>query len=321
MSFTIQLERNMQEKNEINKTPILIASYTGTLKTETSIVDPSILLECSLDDVADANYMTIPSFKRSYFITNITSVRTGLVQIDAHCDVLSSFKTAILSNQATIKRQETDYNLYTTDKQMKYFAKPIVTVKEFPNGLSGEVYVLSLAGPSETWEQTTWIVETLHRATADLYTTQRGGTGLRFYSVKEYKKSSNASIPPQPFGYEIVMGSRYFMPEWTDAGFYLSVVEAGHQYQTNYPLFPDGVEGELSSYVSDADNYVLWRTNVGYDTYMQSTIAITANSDPNDPDNMVRHELISNTDFASGKRISLPHPIKHVIFEWSVPDQ
>ena len=141
MSFNITLYQSGAEKNRVDKSEFLtsIAEYTGELKSETSIIDPEILIECDLEDVALSNYMYIPEFGRYYFITNITSVRSSLVQFEAHCDVLMSFKDEILANSAIIKRNEGAYDLYLQDPKIKELSRPRFQQLYFEDGYEPDV--------------------------------------------------------------------------------------------------------------------------------------------------------------------------------------
>lgn len=146
MSFDIVLQRNESEKNRMDKTLTNIATVSGTLKAETSIIDPVILIECNLADYVNCNYMTIATFGRSYFVDNIRSIRNGLVEFSCHVDVISSFKTQIRSNKAIIRRQENKWNLYLNDGTFKTYQNPNVLTKEFPSGFSTLEFVLAVAG-------------------------------------------------------------------------------------------------------------------------------------------------------------------------------
>lgn len=150
MSFTITIQNNSSENNKLDKTLTTIESLTGTLKQETSIIDPVILIEADLNQLVNANYCTIPTFGRSYFINNIRSIRNGLIEISCHVDVLSSFKTAIRSNSAIIHKSERNWNLYLNDGSLKTTQKPekIIT-EQFSNGnafINNWSYVLIMAG-------------------------------------------------------------------------------------------------------------------------------------------------------------------------------
>lgn len=146
MAFNIVLQKNKSERERVTKNVETLATYLGTLKTETSIIDPVILIECELFDVINANYMTIESFGRSYFINNIRSIRSGLVEFSCHVDVLSSFATEIKANTAIILKQENKWNLYLNDGSFKIYQNPTVLTKSFPSGFTTQGFVLAVAG-------------------------------------------------------------------------------------------------------------------------------------------------------------------------------
>ena len=146
MSFDITLQVNKSEKNKMIKSITDIITVTGELKSETSIIDPVIMINCELSNVTKCNYMTIPSFGRSYFVNNIRSIRSGLVEFSCHVDVLSSFADAIKSNSAIVRRQENKWNLYLNDGTFKVYQNPIVLTKEFPSGFTTREFVLAVAG-------------------------------------------------------------------------------------------------------------------------------------------------------------------------------
>lgn len=144
--MTIIIQQNVSEKIKLDKTLTTITTLTGTLKTDTSITDPVILIECDPTTVVNANYMSITEFGRSYFINNIKVVRKNLVEISAHVDVLSSFKSEIRANSAIIQRQESQWNLYLNDGSFRVYQNPIIQLKSFPNGFSNPEFVFALAG-------------------------------------------------------------------------------------------------------------------------------------------------------------------------------
>lgn len=147
MAFNIVLQTTTSEKNRMDKTITDIATYSGTLRADTSIVDPVFLIECDLASVVNANYLTVQAFGRSYFINNIRSMRAGLVEFSCHCDVLSSFKTQIRQNHAIMHRSERNWNLYLNDGSLKVKQNPTVTTQKFAETFYGVYsYVLILAG-------------------------------------------------------------------------------------------------------------------------------------------------------------------------------
>ena len=146
MSFNITLQINSSEKNKLDKEITDIATVSGVLKEDTSIIDPVIKIECDLSDYVNCNYITIPEFGRKYFVNNIRSVRNGLVEFSCHVDVLSSFADSIRTNKAIIKRQENNWNLYLNDGTFKVYQNPMVLTKAFPSGFTTQEFVLAVAG-------------------------------------------------------------------------------------------------------------------------------------------------------------------------------
>ena len=147
MAFNIVMQTNTSENNRLDKAVTDIATLSGTLRADTSIVDPVFLIECNLADYITANYLTVPAFGRSYFITNIRSMRAGLVEFTCHCDVLSSFKTQIRTNNAIIQRSERNWNLYLNDGSLTAYQDPEVHTTEFSGGFTvNHQFILAVAG-------------------------------------------------------------------------------------------------------------------------------------------------------------------------------
>lgn len=146
MSFDVLIQKNLSEKIRLDKTLVDIATVTGVLREASSIINPSILVEGDLTTFSDANYLRIPALNRAYFINDIVSFREGLVQLNCHVDVLSTYSGAIRNNKGIIFRQENDWNLYLNDGVLEVYQNPIVVTKVFPGGFDGQSYVLALAG-------------------------------------------------------------------------------------------------------------------------------------------------------------------------------
>lgn len=147
MAFSIILYYNDSEKNRINKSLRELRSYSGTLKDESSIINPVIVVNETVATLAKGNYMYIAEFGRYYFITNIRSIRTGLTEISGHVDVLTSFATEIRTNRAILNRSENNWNLYLNDGSLRVYANSIVLTKKFPSGFTTQNYVMAIASP------------------------------------------------------------------------------------------------------------------------------------------------------------------------------
>lgn len=144
----IVLYINTSERQAIHKTIGSPITLTGSLRGESSIINPSFVIE--IGNPSGYNYCYIPSFGRYYFITNITSVRTDLWRIDCSVDVLMSFATDILNLDVIVSDVsigESPTSTYFSGEQWQTTVKTKTDVINFPYGLldNGE-YILITSG-------------------------------------------------------------------------------------------------------------------------------------------------------------------------------
>lgn len=144
MSFNVLIQQNKSDTNVLTKDVTTLGTMTGNLKDGTSILTPTILLTGSIP--SDANYMTIDTFGRKYFITDISSIKNNLYEVTAAVDVLSTYASQIRSCSGIVARQENMWNLYVDDGTFKVYQQPENTIKLFPNGFSTYEFVLAVAG-------------------------------------------------------------------------------------------------------------------------------------------------------------------------------
>ena len=144
--MNIQLCNNTSEKNKINKTITTGITLSGSLRNESNVVNPSIII--NIDNPTIYNYAYIPEFNRYYFITNYISLRTGMWQINLKSDVLMSFKDSILSSEVLINKTETTgKNNYLSGSNWVNNCKTKTDILAFPNGLLDDgKYILITAG-------------------------------------------------------------------------------------------------------------------------------------------------------------------------------
>lgn len=148
MSFNIGLYNNKSDKIVCDKSLTLLTTLSGSLKDDTSIIDPVIVIEANKTIISNLNYIKIDEFKRSYFVTGIKSIRNNLWELTCHVDVLSSFASEIRANEAIVKRQENKWNLYLNDDSFRCYQDPHIVTREFPQGFSttNASFVLLVAG-------------------------------------------------------------------------------------------------------------------------------------------------------------------------------
>lgn len=138
------LQKNSSPLNKVDKSLSPVITVEGTLRNETEVVNPIILLE--LNSFPDANYLTIDAFHRSYFIEDVKSVRNGIWEVHAHSDPLYSFRNQLRSNTGLILRQENKWDLYLNDGVFKCRQNARVEYQAFPNGFGNYNYVLLASG-------------------------------------------------------------------------------------------------------------------------------------------------------------------------------
>lgn len=148
MSFSIKAQTNNSEPITVDKELTDITTLTGTLREQTSIIDPVFVVEADITDLIECNYLTVDSFGRSYFVNNIESISNGLVALSCHVDVLSSFKDAIRANKGIVRRAESSsaYNLMINDNSLVAYQDPYILTEPFPAGFTGTSFILAVAG-------------------------------------------------------------------------------------------------------------------------------------------------------------------------------
>lgn len=143
----ITLYNNSSEPNKISKhlTPINMA-LSGSLRNESEIVNPVVLIEGDISSLQNANYARIEAFGRYYYITEMKSVRSNIVELHLHTDVLMSFNLSAVTG-IVIETESVELSNYLTGRNWVETVKHKTDIKTFPSGLldTGE-YILITAG-------------------------------------------------------------------------------------------------------------------------------------------------------------------------------
>lgn len=145
MAFTVTFGTTNSEKRALNKSVSTVVSVTGTLRNESSVINPSILVQASAGTLAGCNYMEIGAFGRKYFITDIVAVSDKLSMVSGHCDVLSTYASQIRQNQAILSRASNNWNLYLNDGSFKVTNKTQVNCLKFPYSFSKTSSIIMVA--------------------------------------------------------------------------------------------------------------------------------------------------------------------------------
>lgn len=154
MSFSVVLHTNKSQANVISKDITAVQTVQCVLRDSASVIDPVLLLEKSdmSFGAASINYAYIEQFGRYYYVTNIVSVNNNLWEIHCHVDVLMTYKTQILAQNAVVARQEEKYNLYFDDGIFMSYQNPKIQTKLFSvaNPFETQEFVLIVAGSQAT---------------------------------------------------------------------------------------------------------------------------------------------------------------------------
>lgn len=124
--MTITFYKNHSDNFEVPKNLTDAIPKDGTLRDETEVMQPSILMEF---DPRGYNYCYIDAFSRYYYITGIESVRKGLWRVSCNRDPLQSFWDKIKESPIIVNRASYQFNNYLIDKQRE-FEQPFTQVKE-----------------------------------------------------------------------------------------------------------------------------------------------------------------------------------------------
>lgn len=143
--FTITFGSTSSEKRALTKHVNTTLSATGVLRNESSVINPTILVQASAGTLAGCNYMEIGEFGRKYFITDVVSVSDKLSMVSGHCDVLSTYASQIRQNQAILSRSANNWNLYLNDGSFKVTNKTRVSCQKFPVSFTPQSSIIMVA--------------------------------------------------------------------------------------------------------------------------------------------------------------------------------
>ena len=145
--MNIVLYRNNSVANKVIKNLTTVATITGTLKYETTVISPSIIIE---RNSFDFNYFKVTEWNRYYFLGTSDFGINGMITMNGNIDVLMSFSSDILNARAILLRQENLWNMYLSDSSIVMNQNAKHRIIKFPNSFSNFSYILALAGNSQT---------------------------------------------------------------------------------------------------------------------------------------------------------------------------
>lgn len=146
--MNITLMHTSQPNNAMNKNPSTVSTITGALRSDTSIKNPVITVNSSVNVLVGANYLFIPSFNRYYYIIDIVAKTNVTSEIHCKVDVLHSFRDEILANGAIVTRQaSSSVGNVLLDDSIYTVASPQFVDTYSYGGSFGTGFVLTVATP------------------------------------------------------------------------------------------------------------------------------------------------------------------------------
>lgn len=143
----LQFYYNLSDERQIYKKLSSPLTLTGTLRDESSVMNPKILVKS--DTPLRYNFCYIPEWNRYYFVREITSYRNDLYIVLLEVDVLMSFKNDIALLQVVVDKQ-TEFNNgdeYIDDGSLVVNANMFTRVYNFTFGFNDSPeYILITAG-------------------------------------------------------------------------------------------------------------------------------------------------------------------------------
>lgn len=161
MSISIIIGTCTEDPRKLDKRPNFAANaprtITAQIKDNSSIMRPSLALSASIVDIANYNYLHVPSWGRYYYINNIIAATGAQIILQCAIDVLTSYADAIGDLTINLERveQDRDHNRYITDPLLPRQANrqcetiPFNRTPFAANYATDQVYLLTVMGGSD----------------------------------------------------------------------------------------------------------------------------------------------------------------------------
>lgn len=143
--MNIKLLSYSQPKNSVKKSYTTWANLTGSMRDTLNIVNPVFLVQAT-EQYDKANAVYCEELDRYYFITGKEWVRTGLLAISCHVDVLVTYQGDIWTNSGIISRNSNLFNGYLPDNKQKVFQYDKTQIKVFPREILVDTNILITVG-------------------------------------------------------------------------------------------------------------------------------------------------------------------------------
>ena len=108
--MNINVWTNFSKRRNSTKQPTSGTTVTCVLKEETSIENPSFILNTPI-----ADYTYVEAFGHYYFVDDVININAGMCELVCSMDVLASYKSDITSYTAFVERASSSYDVFIND--------------------------------------------------------------------------------------------------------------------------------------------------------------------------------------------------------------
>ena len=252
--MNITLYSFTKRKNS-TKRPADGTTYTGTLKDNTSVVNPSVIFEFSAFPAY--NYAYIQEFARYYWITDKTHVANNVWIITMHVDVLASYKNEIGGSSKYVLRSAAAFDGTISD--FKYPIKNTTHVSKQTKATgwdqlyTNDTFVLGIISPSGNTGALDYRVVNYNDFQSirnQLMAPQSGYYDAFLFSDQDIKNF--AKLVSNPFQYFAVAREYPFAINTDPNPFVANITVGGYTIQGSFQLLFDPiVENTFTFNISD----------------------------------------------------------------------
>ena len=129
MAFTVNFYNFAKRENSTYRPGGSGASYSCVLKDNSSIANPTIILDLDTDDAPGWNYAYIGEFNRYYYVSDWTWIQNRLWSASLSTDLLATFRDQIGAADMYVLRSSAAYDGNIVDNYYPVKANATVTAK------------------------------------------------------------------------------------------------------------------------------------------------------------------------------------------------
>lgn len=134
------------DKYDILSNAVEKLSIDGYVRDTLNIENPIVMIETN-STLNQYNYAYIREYESYYFLDKPIVYRTGIIQIQAHMDVLMTFRNEIKNLSGIVGRNEHYFNTQLIDERMRFLGYKDIGTISFPGSVrDNESYILAVNG-------------------------------------------------------------------------------------------------------------------------------------------------------------------------------